>query len=336
MKKFFVSKSDVNKIEFLKNAILNVKPDIVYILCEPQRECVFNSINAKILPLKDLNKNANWITFINTFSKNSMIVIDNVLKFIHFGDGKKKYIKDVSQSINNVIVMDVVPFYTEPHEIFYPFWFLGKDILGYNSYSTFKANHLEEGIDGDIDYSHSFKVLKDKISNYYIQDYKKFWNERQLIEWQMKEENKENYIKNKKNAIADYNNPIKMKTAFADFVNLLEEKAESVKGIINGKTCLVINYLPYSKKIKSFFDFYLFDIVSYHTDNASIFSKYDNIIFYDNIIVKQHALFYIEPFIQGKIYNLIETSAGIDMSLFNSVYDIELRNEFDKYFGGNL
>lgn len=335
MKKFFVSKSDENKLNFINSSIKKVNPDYVYILCEDNRKHLFKDVESIVLPLMDLNKANNWINFVNTFSKDSMLVIDNVLKFIFFGDGKKKYLKDISQSINNIIVMDVVPFYTEPHEIFYPFWFLGKEILGYNSYNTFKANHLEEKKDGSLDMAHSFEVLRDKIKDYYIQDYRCFWNERTLIKWQMNQESKSKYELNKKNALGKYNNPIKMKTAFADFVNLLNDKADVVKPVIKDKTCFVINYLPYSKKIKSFFDFEQFDIISYHESNLSLFSQYDTIIFYDNIIVKQHSLFYIEPHLKGKIYNVLETSTGIDLSLYNSIYNIELRNEFDNFFGND-
>jgi len=333
MKKFFVSKTDENKVSFIKKSIDIIKPDYVYILCEKERMEVFNDINAVILPLKELNKNANWITFINTLTKDSLLIIDNVLKFVFFGDGKKKYLKDVSQSINNIIVTDVVPFYTEPHEIFYPFWFLGKEILGYNSYNTFKANHFEEKEDGSIDTAHSFSVLKEKIQDYYIQDYERFFNNRELVEWKMSEISMTEYKEKKSDALNKYNNPIQMKTAFADFVNLLQIKAELIKPLIYKKTCLVINYMPYSKKIKSFLDGYKFDILSYHEVNHKLFSNYDTIIFYDNIIIKQHNLFYIEPFLKGKIYNLVETSAGIDINLYNSIYNIELRNNFDKNFG---
>lgn len=333
MKKFFVSKSDESKLNFINNSIGKIKPDYIYVLCEPSRIEVFKNINAVILPLKELNKNENWITFVNTFSKDSLLIIDNILKFVFFGDGKKKYLKDVSQSINNIIVMDVVPFYTEPHEIFYPFWFLGKEILGYNSYNTFKANHFEEKEDGSVCTAHSFSVLKDKIKDYYIQDYTCFFKERTLIEWKMSNENLNTYNLNKKNALKEYNNPIKIKTVFADFVNLLKEKAEASKPLIQGSTCLVINYMPYSKKIKSFFEFEKFDVLSYHESNLELFSKYETIIFYDNIIVKKHSLFYIEPYLNGKVFNILETSTGIDFNLYNSIYNIELRNEFDKYFG---
>ncbi len=141
------------------------------------------------------------------------------------------------------------------------------------------------------------------------------------------------YDSKKIGALEKYNNPIQMKTAFADYVNLLPEKAASIKKLISGNTCLVINYIPYSKKIRSFFDFEQFEILGYHENNIQLFSRFDTIIFYDNIIVKQHALFYIEPYIKGNVFNVLETSTGIDLSLYNSIYKIELRYEFDKYFG---
>lgn len=333
MKKFYVSKSDQKRVAFIQNAIQEIKPSTIFILVEKDRENVYEGIEAVKLPLKELNKTEEWITFTNTFSKDSLLIIDNVLKFIFFGDGKKKYLKDVSQSINNIIVTDVVPFYTEPHEIFYPFWFLGKEILGYNSYQSFKANHLEEKTDGSIDYAHSFSVLQEKIKDYYVQDYSSFWNDRKLIKWEMTEESLLRYANKKKTALDKYNNPIRMKTAFADFVNLLEEKAAAIKEEIKGKCCLVINYMPYEKKIRKFFSNENFDVISYHEKDKEKFLQYDTVIFYDNIIVKPHSLFYIEPLLEGKqIINLIECSTGIDQSLYNAVYDIGLRDSFDNYF----
>ena len=100
MKKFFVSKDDNNRVAFIEKTIQSINPSSIYILCEKDREYVYRHIeNATILPLKELNKNSNWITFINNFDANSLLIIDNVLKFIFFGDGKKAYLKNVSQKI---------------------------------------------------------------------------------------------------------------------------------------------------------------------------------------------------------------------------------------------
>lgn len=326
MKKFFVSKSDQAKVKFVKNAIETVNPKNVFILTEKSRVHLFKSINATVMPLKEINKNENWIEFSKLVASDSMLVIDNVLKFVFFGDGKKKYLKDISQSINNVIVMDVVPFYTEPHEIFYPFWFLGKEILGYNSYNTFKANHLEEKDNGKIDYSHSFEVLKDKIKDYYVQDYDTFFNERKIIEWKMSDNEFKEYEERKMKS--DFKNPIKLITTFADYINLITSKAIAVDGILFGKTAIVINYMPYAKKISAILPIFSnVEFVSYHETSPEKFSRYDTIIFYDNIIVKPYTLFYIEPHIKGRCYCLIETSVNLDMHLFNRIYNIELREK---------
>lgn len=335
MRVFHVSKSDKSKVDYIKKAIDEVKPDHVFILVEKGREHIFKGINGLILPLSDLNKSVNWIGFVNRMSKDSLLIIDNVLKFIFYGDGKKKYLKDVSQSINNVIVMDVVPFYTEVHEIFYPFWFLGKDILGYNSYNTFKANHREESEDGSVFDSHSFQILKEKIRDYYVQDYDRFFKKREVVEWQMTDESFNTYNEKKGKALDLYDNPIKIKTVFADYVNLLPEKANAARGLIKDRTCLVINYIPYQKHIRRFFDFEKFDVISYHESDLRRFEEYDRVIFYDNIIVKPHNLFYIEPHLKGDVFNLIETKGGIDRNLFKAIYDIKLRNEFDNFFGQN-
>lgn len=333
MKKFFVSKSDKNRVCFIKNVIKEIKPNNIFIICENERAKIYEGIEALILPLKDLNKAPNWIEFTKNINENCLLVIDNVLKCIYFGDGKKKYLKNISQSLKHIIITDVVPFYTEPHEIFYPFYLLGKSILGYGSYNSFKGNPFEEKQDGSIDIAHSFLVLKDKIKDYYIQDYKCFWNKRTLIEWEMSSESRLEYEKRKLNALDKYNNPIQLMTAFADYVNLLPEKANIIKSLINGKTCLVLNYMPYSKKIKSFFDFNSFDILSYHETDITLFNRYDTIILYENIIVKRHKIFYLENNFKGAIYNLLEKTTGIDKNLYNSIYNIKLRNEFDKYFG---
>jgi hypothetical protein len=89
MKKFFVSKSDQAKVKFVKNAIETVNPKNVFILTEKSRVHLFKSINATVMPLKEINKNENWIEFSKLVASDSMLVIDNVLKFVFFGDGKK-------------------------------------------------------------------------------------------------------------------------------------------------------------------------------------------------------------------------------------------------------
>jgi hypothetical protein len=336
MKKFFVSKSDANRVVFIKDAIEKINPSGVYILCEKDRASVYSGIDAVIMPLKDLNKSANWIEFVNKSSKNSMLIIDNVLKCINYGDGKKEYLKNISQSINNIIVTDVVPFYTEPYEIFYPFYILGKGILGYNSYNTFQSNHKEEKNDGSVNMAHSFDVLKDKLKDYYVQDYDCFSNKREIIKWSISENENEIYLQKKQSLKANkVFNPINAMTIIADFVNLTETKAKIVEDLLKnlvGKTCLVLNTLGYTKSIRSKIDFLNFDVISYHEANLSKFSNYDNVIFYDNIIVKPHNAFYIEPFIKGKCICLIEEKTNIDLFLFNRIYNIELRNEFSNFF----
>ena len=333
MKKFFVSKSDTNRIAFIKKAIREIKPNKIHILCERDRKKLYEGIDALILPLKDLNKADKWIEFTKTVNENCLLIIDNVLKCIYFGDGKKEYLKNIAQSLKNVIVTDVVPFYTEPHEIFYPFYLLGKNILGYGSYNSFKGNHFEEKQDGSVDFAHSFAVLKDKIKDYYVQDYDCFFRERHVIEWGMSESELAQYNQDKQTKAKDYTNPIQMMTVFADYINLLPSKISKITSLIDGNTALVINYANYEKKIRAMLPILTnIDFLSYHEKDYSIFSKYDTVIFYDNILVKPHNLFYIEPFLRGRTYCFLETSSKIDRYLFDRVYNISLRNQFDSFF----
>ena len=46
MKKFFVSKSDSNRVAFIKDAIQKIKPSNIYILCEKDRASVYSGIDA--------------------------------------------------------------------------------------------------------------------------------------------------------------------------------------------------------------------------------------------------------------------------------------------------
>lgn len=333
MKKFFVSKSDESRVSFIKKALDSIETDNVWVICSKERGHVYSSLNAKVLPMKELNKAGNWIEFVNTFTNSSMLVIDNVLQFMFFGDGKKDYLKNFAQRINHCIVTDVVPFYTEPYEIFYPFYFLGKEILGYNSYNAFKANHSEEKPDGSIDFSHSFDVLKHKISDYYVQDYEKFFLCRGVIEWCMSDSEYSTYLEDKANS-QDYKNPVQLITKFADYINLLPSKASKLIPLIKGKTAIVLNYALYAKFIKSMLpkNIQSVDFITYHVKDCSAFSNYDTIIYYDNIIVKPHNVFYIEPFIRGNIHCFVEKRTNLDTNLFSKVYNIPLRNEFDKHF----
>jgi hypothetical protein len=168
--------------------------------------------------------------------------------------------------------------------------------------------------------------LKDKIKDYYVQDYDTFFNERKIIEWKMSDNEFKEYEERKMKS--DFKNPIKLITTFADYINLITSKALAVDGILFGKTAIVINYMPYAKKISAILPIFSnVEFVSYHETSPEKFSRYDTIIFYDNIIVKPHTLFYIEPHIKGRCYCLIETSVNLDMHLFNRIYNIELREK---------
>ena len=330
MKKFFVSKNDKAKIDFLQKAIKQIKPSDVFIMCENDRASIFKDIEAKTLPLKELNKSENWLNFVNTFSKHSLLVVDNILKFIYFGDGKKEHLKNISQGIDNIIVMDVVPFYTEPHEIFYPFWFLGKDILGYNSYQSFKSNHLEEKKDGNIDLAHSFSVLKEKIKDYYIQDYDNFFNDVSFVEFLMSEQEVNNY-NIAKEKYANINNPILLYRSVSTYINIINSRFDSAKNLLSkleGKTAIVINYMPNAKKYKKLIGDY--DYISFNSD-VRCFGKYDNILFLKMPIVKHHNIFYVLQN-QAKFYQLQVKNNNLDKYFFNKIYGNLLRSEFDKYF----
>jgi len=341
MKKFYVSKSDKNKVSFIKKSISEIKPDYVYILCEEHRKNIFDNINAIILPLKELNKNSNWITFVNTFTKNSLLIIDNVLKFIFFGDGKKKYLKDISQSINNIIVTDVVPFYTEPYEIFYPFWFLGKEILGYNSYNTFKSNYLEEQNDGTINTAHSFEIIKEKISEYYIQDYEYFFKNREVITWQMNDNDIKEYENTKQLQVEDFKNPIKLYNTCSEKINLIETKFNIINDItknLNGNVAIAINCLViYPKMFLKYMENKNVSFISIHS-NPSLYTKFDTIILAEMPIVKPHDWIYIESELNDnqKVIQLNLTNNKLESYFYNKIFNNELRNKFTYFYSTNM
>lgn len=336
MRKFYVSKSDENKCRFIQKFIAEMNPDSVYVLCETDREAVFKGIEAKILPLKEINKHENWIDFVKYSTQNSLVVIDNVLKFIFFGDGKKKYLKDISQSINNIIVMDVVPFYTEPYEIFYPFFLLGKDILGYNSYRTFKGNHLEEKEDGIIDFSLSFNILKDKIKDYYQQDYKIFWENRKIVEWQMTDEDILNYESVKNKEIKNFTNPIKLYNTCSECINLIETKFRIVNYVtksLKGNVCLVINCLGvYPNKFLKHMENKNVSFLTFHSSPKK-FDKFDIVVLVEMPIVKPHSWFYIESRLSGKtIIQLKLTKNNLENYFYSKIFDNETRKQIDRQF----
>lgn len=335
LKKFFVSKSDVSRANFIRKSIDRIKPDSVYIICDKDRQHVYEGIEATTLPLRDLNKAANWIRFKNEFSKKSLLVIDQVLKFVFFGDGKKKYLKDMSQSFNYVIVTDVVPFYSDPAEIFYPFWFLGKEILGYNNYNSFAANHAEEKEDGTIDQSHSFDVLKEKIKDYYVQDYKRFFVDREYVEWEMTEEDIERYEAKKKEEADNFTNPIKLYNTCSTVINLIETKFKVIDRITRDlkNTCIAINALgPYPGMFKKHMANKSIDFLSIH-GNPADYDKYDTVILAEMPIVKPHDWIYIEPRLEGKrVIQLSLTNNKLEVHFHNKIFNNQLRNEFDAHF----
>lgn len=337
-KKFYVSKSDKNKLSFVKKLIKKINPSSIYVLCEPSRSFLFEELNVVVMPLKKLNETKQWIEFSNNFDSDSLLIIDNVIKFLNYGDGKKKYLRVISQSIDNVIVMDVVPFYTEPYEIFYPLFFLDKSILGYNNYNSFKANHLEEKQDGSIGKAHSFEVLRQKLNGFYLQDYDYFFNKRNIINWSMSNEEKVIYSNVVENmgASKEFSNPIRMMTKAADTVNLFQSKADRLKKLLkklDGKIAVVINIISYEKRIRKMLDLKKeVTFKTFHDKDFSSFLEYDHVIYYDNIIVKPHKVFYIEPFLKGNVYLFLEETSKVDKILYDRVYGSKLRTQFNRYF----
>jgi hypothetical protein len=339
MKKFFVSKSDASRTAFIRKAVEEVRPTSLYILCEKSRAEVYAGFTeAAILPLKELNKAAAWIGLVSALDDGTMLVIDSVLKFVFFGDGKKKYLKSLSQSLKHVIVTDVVPFYAEPGEIFYPFWFLGKSILGYDAYSAFKANHLEEKSDGSVDFSHSFSVLKSKIKDYYVQDYANFFDSLQVIEFEMAATERANYELVKKRASGDFTSPIKLYSDVSEAINLVDSRYAATKklaeslltGIFDdGKRIAIVNnsasYASRHRKKLGNFDF-----LTFH-DDPKKFEAYDAAIFMQLPVVKPYSLFYI---LCGRshFYQLHLADNKLEQYFFNKIYNHELRRQFDNFF----
>ncbi|GHT33520.1 hypothetical protein FACS189434_07830 [Bacteroidia bacterium] len=333
MKKFLVSKNDETKRNFVEKAIAEIKPDNVYVLCEKDRQKVYTGIEAIVLPLKDLNSAENWITFVNTFSKNSLLVIDNVLKFIFFGDGKKKYLKDISQSINNIIVTDIVPFYSEPHEIFYPFWFLGKEILGYNSLNTFRANHLEEKADGTIDFAHSFNILKDKIKDYYVQDYDNFFSNLKFECFEANEFEKDMYESAKAKAKENFTNPIKFYNDISPVINMCLSRYECINQLLHTldrkKTVLVNNCSSFQNRHKKEIIFEV-DFLTFHSE-LSLFDKYENIVFMQMPVVKPMNLFYLLQK-NKNLFQIVLNDNKLEDYYKQKIYNNELRKQFDTAF----
>lgn len=330
MKMFFVSKSDKNRLDYIKSAIDEIKPSNTYILAEKDRHHVYSCIKAIKLPLKDLNKAENWIAFVNTVNNDSLLIIDNVLKFVFFGDGKKSYLKAISQRIKNIIVTDVVPFYTEPHEIFYPFWFLGKEILGYNSYNTFKANHFEEKEDGKIDTAHSFSVLKNKIKDYYLQDYDNYFNNVSFFEFEMTEYEKHNYNEVKIKSTESFSNPVKLYTEVSEAINLIDSRYNAAIKILSvlDNVVIVNNSSSYQIRHKKKLGDYRF--LTFH-DQLDCFNKYENILFLQLPVIKPYNIFYILcADINCIQLKLIDNN--LENHFHNKIYNNELRNKFDAYF----
>jgi hypothetical protein len=336
MKKFYVTKSDKSRVNFIRKSIEEINPSNIYILCEKDRAKVYEGIEALILPLKDLNKTENWIEFTKTVNENSLLVIDNVLKCVYFGDGKKDYLKNISQGLKNVIVTDIVPFYTEPHEIFYPFYLLGKNILGYGSYNTFKGNHFEEKNNGGVDLAHSFSVLKDKIKDYYIQDYDCFFKKRQFVEWQMTEQDLQKYITRKSKETSEFTNPIKLYNACSEQINLIETKYEALNKATKDlkNACIVINALGiYPKMIGKYIENKSVKFLSIHSQ-PSDFEKFETIVLAEMPIVKPHSWLYIEASLKYSqdIIQLKLINNKLESYFHDKIFNNELRAQFDSSF----
>lgn len=337
IKKFFVSKSDEKKLAFVKEQIKANDIGNVFVICEGNRKALFADIGATVLPFKRLNETANWINFVNGINDKTLLVVDNIVKFIFFGDGKKKYLTHISQSINNIIVMDTVPFFEEVGHIFYPFYFLGKDILGYSNYQSFKANHYEETEDGREMEAHSFGVLQKKIEGYYVQDYKRFFNNRHEVWWEMDETEKADYEAEKERVTQKEDNPIKIFNSLSEKINLIPSKFKKLDELTSdGKEYNVILNAGgrFPGMIRKHLSNPNVNFHSFHDNDLSKFADMDNIVFLETPIVKPYKLFYIDAVIDpnANIY-MFRLDNKLESYFYNRVYDHELRNEFDKHFG---
>jgi hypothetical protein len=174
------------------------------------------------------------------------------------------------------------------------------------------------------------------MKDYYVQDYKEFFKERTILEWSISESETSQYLELKdKIKSADSFNPIKSITKVADFVNLTNTKAALVNellGTLQGRKAIVLNTLMYAKAISGKLKRKNYEIISYHEENLEKFSNYDSIIFYDNIIIKPHNVFYIEPFIKGNCYILLEKTTNVDSYLFNRVHHNDLRQKLSLFY----
>lgn len=338
LKHFFVSKSDEAKIKFINKYIKRVKPSNIFILCESDRKHLFQDIdNSMIVGFKKLNETENWINFVNGVNEETLLIVDNIVKFIFFGDGKKKYLTQISQSIDRMIVMDSVPFFEEVSQMYYPFYFLGKDILGYNNYSAFKANHFEEAEDGSINKAHSFKTLKSKIQDYYIQDYKKFFTEKEDIWWEMSESEKADYEEEKERTTNDMDNPIAIFNQMSTKINLIKSKFERLSELTKGSDHwnIILNAGGrFPVMIKKHLENKNVSFHSFHDKNTEKYKEMDNLIYLETPIVKAYKLFYIDALLKPscKVY-LFRINNNLETYFYNRVFNNELRNEFDKHFG---
>ena len=335
MKTFYVSKSDANRLAFVQKTIADVRPANVFILVEENRKHVYHDIDCVKLPLKDLNKSANWIDFANNICSDSLLVVDSVLNFIFFGDGKKSYLRDVSQLIGNIIVTDIVPFYTEPYEIFYPFYFLGKEILGYSNYGSFKANHLEEKPDGTIDFANSFSVLRDKISGHYVQDYDRFFGPRTFVEFQMSEAELAEYSTAKAKFSDECTNPIKLYTECSWFINMIQSRYDAIQIALAGtkKPVLITNCSSFFNRHRKRLGNSKLAFATFH-EKSSFFNEFEEIILCQMPVVKPHGWLYNEATFTNdkKIIQLKLTNNNLENYFFSKIFDNSVRAEFDAYF----
>jgi hypothetical protein len=207
---------------------------------------------------------------------------------------------------------------------------LGKGILGYNSYNTFQSNHKEEKSDGSINMAHSFDVLKDKIKDYYVQDYSNFFEDVSFVQFSMTE-NEMNEYDAAKEMYKDTDNPILLYRQVSTHINVIQSRFDCAKKLLStllGSTAIVINYAPNAKKYKH--EIADVDYLTYNSD-PSCFKKYDNIIFLKMPITKHHNMFYV---LQNKCnyYQLHINNNKLDKFFFDKIYNSQLRLDFDKHF----
>jgi hypothetical protein len=223
------------------------------------------------------------------------------------------------------IVLDVVPFYGGIENIYIPYSYLDRSILGYQHWYAFRENYEETLPDGSVARALDPKHLARKVSPFTTLAYQRFLAERRsFVECITTDSEADSYQRKKADLFDSDRSAGRIVTALADFAHAFGSRTKTFLELVSslsGSTLALTNLSVYADRArKACADAgYSVTCRSYHDDYRDVYS-FDNIIYLESPIVKPYLLLDVEARVRK------------DANVFHMIGDAKV----DEYLSGRI